>query len=321
MSTATATGNLSQTDFSHFAGLRLAAKKDPDASLKKVSREFEALFVQMMLKAAREAGGQDGMLDNHESRLYHEMFDDQMALSIAEKGNLGIEDMLRKQFASSVPKPGKDAAASAIHELKLPERKTFPDVAMPYVPAPEVEGNDEVVDVTRWNSPQAGSTSAAPEVDRTRFTTSLREHAARAAARLGTTPDILIAQAALETGWGKHVMPGTDGQSSNNFFSIKADPSWTGDTVKHRTLEFVQGRAVNINAGFRSYAGVGQAFDDYAEFISQNPRYQRALENARDPRAYVQELQRAGYATDPQYAQKILQIHQQVAAVGSDRRG
>jgi flagellar protein FlgJ len=191
---------------------------------------------------------------------------------------------------------------------------------MPYVPAPEVEANDEVADVTSWSQPQAHDTDPGDD-GRKRFTASLRQHAERAAARLGTTPDILIAQAALETGWGKHVMIGIDGQSSHNLFSIKADPSWSGDIVKRRTLEYMQGRPVSINAGFRSYEGIGQAFDDYADFISQNPRYQRALQKGRDPRAYVQELQRAGYATDPRYAQKILEIHQQVAAASSDNRG
>ena len=315
----TATSNPSQTDLSRFGALRLDAKKDPDAAMKKVAREFEALFIQMMLKAAREASGQDGMFDNNESRMYHEMFDDQVALSMADKGSLGMEAMLRRQFADHLPKSNHGDTSHA-HE-QIPTRRAFPNENQPVVGA---AADADLPEVTKWPTDNASSEpSAADSTDeaRKRFADSIREPAARAAAKLGTTPEILIAQAALETGWGKHVMTGSDGQSSHNLFSIKADPSWEGDTVTRRTLEFMQGRPVNVTAGFRAYDGVGQAFDDYVDFIAQNPRYQRALEKAADPRAYVQELQRAGYATDPHYAQKILQIHNQVAAAGSESRG
>ena len=317
----TATSNLSQTDLSRFGALRLDAKQDPDAAMKKVAREFEALFIQMMLKAAREAGGQDGMFDNNESRMYHEMFDDQVALSMADKGSLGMEAMLRRQFAGQLPNTSDGDTASSARQL--PARRSFAIESLPVAGAAAAANLPEL---TKWptdNTSDVGDSSTVDAMDgaRKRFADSIREPAARAAAKLGTTPDILIAQAALETGWGKHVMTGPNGQSSHNLFSIKADPSWDGDTVTRRTLEYMQGRQVKISAGFRAYNGLGQAFDDYVDFIAQNPRYQRALEKAADPRAYVQELQRAGYATDPHYAQKILQIHNQVAAAGSDSRG
>ena len=316
-----ATSNLSQTDISRFGALRLDAKKDPDAAMKKVAREFEALFIQMMLKAAREAGSQDGMFDNNESRMYHEMFDDQVALSMADKGGLGMEAMLRRQFADHLPKTNHGDSTQVLQQF--PARRAF---AIDGLPVAGAAAAANLPALTKWPTDNADDVGDASTVDamegaRKRFADSIREPAARAAAKLGTSPDILIAQAALETGWGKHVMTGPNGQSSHNLFSIKADPSWDGDTVTRRTLEYMQGRQVNINAGFRAYDGVGQAFDDYVDFIAQNPRYQRALEKAADPRAYVQELQRAGYATDPHYAQKILQIHNQVAAAGSDSRG
>lgn len=138
-------------------------------------------------------------------------------------------------------------------------------------------------------------------------------HAKRAAAALGTMPEVLVAQAALETGWGQHVMSGDGGVSSHNLFGIKADPSWHGETVRRATLEYFDGHPVRVTAAFRAYEDYGAAFDDYAKFIQSNPRYQRALERAAEPAAYARELQRAGYATDPDYARKILQIHEQLA--------
>ena len=322
---STAQANLSQTDLSRFSGLRLDAKHDPEAAMKKVAREFEALFVQIMLKAAREAGGQDGVMDSNESRLYHEMFDDQIALTVAEDGGMGIEQMLRRQFADQLRQHGADEDLTAKMLARLPARRAFPVLAHRQSAVDAVGGNDEVVeDVSTWRAATASAARAGgAEIDagRKHFADSLRQHAERAAAKLGTSAEILIAQAALETGWGKHVMPVPGGGSSHNLFSIKADPSWDGNTVTRSTLEFMEGRPVRINAGFRSYEDIGHAFDDYAEFIASNPRYQRALEKAADPRAYVRELQRAGYATDPDYARKILQIHQQVASVATDNRG
>lgn len=322
---STAQANPSQTDLNRFAGLRLDAKHDPEAAMKKVAREFESLFVQMMLKAAREAGGQDGVLDGNESRLYHEMFDEQVALTVTEDGGLGIEQMLRRQFADQLRQHGAGEDLTARMLARLPARRAFPEMAhRPTAIDGEADNDNLVEDVSTWRTPapvQIRHEGSDLDVSRKRFAASLRRHAERAAARLGTSPDILIAQAALETGWGKHVIPGPDGGSSHNLFSIKADPAWDGSTVTRSTLEFMEGRPVRVNAGFRAYDDIGHAFDDYAEFIARNPRYQRALEKAADPKAYVRELQRAGYATDPDYARKILQIHQQVASVATENRG
>ena len=307
-----APNNISQIDTSRFAGLRVQAKHDPDAALKKVAREFEGMFVQMMLKAARQASPEGGLLDSNETQMYQGMFDDQVALTMGQQGNLGIEAMLRQQFSKTFPHPA-DATG---HGMQLPPRQDFPTPVMPYGMGAELASGD--AGLSPWHDHSSANAApadaAALDERRLQFTNSLREPAERAAAKLGTTPEILIAQAALETGWGEHVMRGADGQSSNNLFSIKADRSWGGDTISQRTLEYLDGNPVTVNAGFRSYEGVGQAFDDYVNFISENPRYQQALSRAADPRAYVQALQRAGYATDPDYARKILQIHAQVAA-------
>lgn len=311
------------TDIARFGALRAEAKRDPDAAMAQVAREFEALFVQMMLKSARDATPATGMFDSHEMRFYQEMFDSQVAMSMAEQGGVGFEQMLRTQLALDAGKPDVAGADAGERLLSLPARRAFPAAAETYRPQAEIAGDDEpVTDITRWARPRSAfmppaSALTAGDVDgrQQRFVDSLRPHAERAAKKLGTTPEILMAQAALETGWGRHVVGG----SSHNLFSIKADRSWDGRTVTQRTMEVFDGRPVKVSAAFRAYRDVGHAFDDYADFIRQNPRYERALQRAADPRAYVHELQRAGYATDPSYAQKILQIHGRLAGLDTSR--
>ena len=296
----------SYTDFQRFSALRNEAGKDPHAALATVAKEFEALFIQMMLKSARDAMPADGEMSSHEEQFYREMFDNQIALQMADEGRLGFKAMLARQL------PQIKAANTGPVELKLPERKIFPDIATPYIPRAEpAVADDEVVDIATW---QARVTDRAFADSQRTFTADMLAHAQHAAQRLGTTPEILVAQAALETGWGKHVMRAMDGQTSHNLFGIKADAGWRGEVARSRTLEYFDGKPVTVSAAFRAYDDFGAAFDDYADFIAQNPRYREALTHAADPQAYAQALQRAGYATDPHYAQKILQIHQQIAA-------
>lgn len=320
MATGTAATLNPYTDVSRLGALRAEAKRDPEAAMGQVSREFEALFVQMMLKAARDATPSSGLFDSHEMRFYNEMFDSQIALTMAEQGGLGFDQVLRAQLAAGRPSAG---ASTADGELTLPERRAFPAPALPYVSPPEVETDEPVVDITQWARPTRAIRNARPlaevEPRQQQFVERLRGHAERAARKLGTTPEVLMAQAALETGWGRHVVGGANGQTSHNLFSIKADPSWEGRTVTQRTLEVLGGRPVKVSAAFRAYQDIGAAFDDYVDFIQSNPRYQRAIERAADPKAYVQELQRAGYATDPAYAQKILQIHGRLAGSAPNR--
>jgi flagellar protein FlgJ len=140
------------------------------------------------------------------------------------------------------------------------------------------------------------------------FVAELWPHAESAARKLGVDPKVLLAQAALETGWGQHIMQRRDGASSHNLFGIKADGRWSGDQVSHRTVEFRHGVLQREQASFRAYASPGHSLADYAEFIRNNPRYEDAL-GSDDPRRYVMELQRAGYATDPAYGRKIMNIY------------
>ena len=140
------------------------------------------------------------------------------------------------------------------------------------------------------------------------FITGLLPFARRVEKDLGISHKAVLAQAALESGWGRRTMRHPDGTNTFNLFGIKADSSWHGDRVALRTLEFENGVGHRPRASFRAYGSLGQAVADYAGFIRDNPRYQRAIQRGADPHAYASELQRAGYATDPDYAKKIGEI-------------
>ncbi|GIU09853.1 MULTISPECIES: flagellar assembly peptidoglycan hydrolase FlgJ [unclassified Shewanella] len=140
------------------------------------------------------------------------------------------------------------------------------------------------------------------------FVARLYPHAQKAAQSLGTTPEVLIAQSALETGWGQKMVKGHQGQQSNNLFNIKADKRWQGDKASVSTLEYEQGIAVKQQANFRIYEDIGQSFNDFVSFVSNGDRYQDAMKQAADPQAFIRSLQEAGYATDPKYADKVIQV-------------
>ncbi|MBI4696206.1 MAG: flagellar assembly peptidoglycan hydrolase FlgJ [Gammaproteobacteria bacterium] len=301
------------TDLSRYAALRTQAKTDQAAATKAAAKEFEAIFIQMMLKSARDATPQSGLFDSQGMSFAQDMFDSQISLVMAEHGGFGMEAVLDRQLGVAP----EDLDPS--RELNLPARREFPLLRAPLglTAHPEFLADRTSDSATAPDDDAAGlddSTVDAPAGAELGFTRALRRHAARAAAKLGTTPDILIAQAALETGWGRHMMHNADGTSANNLFSIKADPGWQGKTVDVRTTEFFGAKPVHVNAAFRAYGDLSQSFDDYVRLLENNPRYQRAIDRAADPKAFVTELQRAGYATDPKYAQKVLEIHKRLAA-------
>ncbi|MEZ9596508.1 flagellar assembly peptidoglycan hydrolase FlgJ [Shewanella sp. 10N.261.52.F9] len=153
-----------------------------------------------------------------------------------------------------------------------------------------------------------GDKSQANFTSQDEFVSRLYPHAEKAAAALGTTPEVLIAQSALETGWGQKMVKGHQGQQSNNLFNIKADNRWQGDKASVSTLEYEQGIAVKQQANFRVYEDIGQSFNDFVSFVSNGERYQDAMKQASNPQAFIRSLQDAGYATDPKYADKVIQV-------------
>lgn len=261
-------------DFNHLAALKSRAAKQDPAALREAARHFEALFIQMMLQSMRDASvsdDEDELFDSKEGRMYWEMFDQNIAMEMTRERSIGLADMLMRQLGSvdQLPKP-------------TPDTKSVLDVS----------------DVSQ----------STPSVTPSNFVSSLWPHAQRVGEQLGVEPRFVLAQAALETGWGQHVMSKPDGSSSFNFFGIKANDGWDGDRVRHSTLEHENGLLERRNESFRAYGSIEEAFDDYARFIGDQPRYGEALAKANNGTDYANELQRAGYATDPDYGHKIREI-------------
>ena len=281
------------TDFSGLAALRARAREDEEAALDQVARQFESLFVQMMLKSMRDASFGGGLMDSKQSEFYREMYDKQIAMDIAHKQGIGLADVLKRQLGGGIAAPYRG--------LSPEEYLGMPITARPA--APPASGG-------RGAAQAAVDGAASIQLDGSpaSFLGQLWPIAQDAAAQINLAPEALLAQAALETGWGRHVMQHRGGDSSHNLFGIKADARWRGDKVRVSTLEYRDGVALKTQANFRAYGSFSESFSDYVDFVQRNPRYQAALSRAEDPAAYFSALQEAGYATDPAYADKVLRI-------------
>lgn len=277
---------------------------DPEA-LKEVARQFESMFVHQMFKQMRssnEVFGKDSYFSSDETKFHQEMLDQQMSLELTKGQGLGMAEMLYRQMSSAY---GKHLNAPADSGAEAD--------------SPPVSGGlfrNENLGSTSYSAPSASASATPPAasiVERESslgdtpqdFVQRIRPHAEAAAQQLGVKPESLVAQAALETGWGQHVIHGRDGKNSHNLFNIKADERWNGDRVNVSTLEYRDGLPQMERADFRDYPDYEQSFADYVDFLQNSPRYQEALKSGQDPERYAEALQEAGYATDPAYAEKI----------------
>ena len=282
------------SDFTGLQKLKLQARESQATARSEVARQFESLFIAQMLKSMRAASGGSGLLDNDKSLFYRDMYDQQFATEMAKSRGLGLAPVIERQLGGG-PEDGSPRGKQVADYRASPLWRTGPAL----VPGLSGAGRgDRVV---------AGGQAELGE-SREEFLRTLWPHAEQAARELGVAPEALLAQAALETGWGRHVMPGPGGQPSYNLFGIKADRSWDGQLTHVSTVEYKDGVAMKARAAFRAYGSYTESFTDYVEFLKANPRYQRALAAASDPETFVEELQRAGYATDPAYAAKLKRI-------------
>jgi len=301
--------------FEGFEQMRAQARNGDSEALSGAARQFESVFVQMMLKAMRDTVPEGGLFDSEQSDLYEGMFDQQISLNIANGKGIGLAEVIERQMSGM--QDGAVAGNASGDEqrapLQVPERSPFAALtsANRLLAIDSQRVNSELLN--RTNAQQVSSSRAdnwAP-VSPEAFADELRPYAQRAAESLGVSENLLIAQAALETGWGQKVMPRNEGGSSFNLFGIKANASWQGDKASTATLEYRDGIARRERADFRAYTSLQQSFDDYVSFISEQPRYSEAL-NASGDQNYVEALQQSGYATDPAYAEKILAVKQRL---------
>jgi len=285
------------------ASLRREAGQSPDTAMKKVAQQFEGLFISMMLKSMRQASFGDPLFNSHQSGLYRDMFDKQIALDMSSGRGLGLAQSLMVQLGRYVPQP-VEHNSSAQDATALPLSSTPHGQILPRT-------DDAKGDAAAEKVPVTGGNTVSPVFNGPQsFVKQLWPLAQKAGKELGVGAPVLLAQAALETGWGRAVIRHANGDSSHNLFNIKADGRWSGDGVVKSTLEYRDGIAQQEKARFRAYDNFQDSFDDYVSFIKSSPRYAAALQVAGNGEKYLQQLQQAGYATDPSYANKILDIMQ-----------
>lgn len=258
------------------------------------ARKFEALLLHTMLKHMRAAGTESTLLNSDSVDLYKDMFDQQISKEISSNGSFGLAEVIYRQLtADTANKPGDKSIRRADAML------------------PTLYNNPNTQTLTAINTVHEHS-SPTDKGTPQQFVQRIGKYAKGVANKLGTSAEAVIAIAALETGWGKRIPLNPDGSSTNNLFGIKADSNWNGRQTIARTSEFRAGLPTTELASFRSYKNEKQSVEDFANFLTSNPRYKQALHNAADNENFLHELQQAGYATDPQYANKVTAILNQL---------
>jgi peptidoglycan hydrolase FlgJ len=280
------------TDLSGLQALKRAAANNDPSAVRKVAQQFESMFTRMMLKSMRDAVGTDPIFGSDQEQMYQGMYDDQLALQLSKGRGLGLADMLVRQLQ----RLGVPGAAAAAADTKVVGGST----GTGSTPSGSSGSSTSIGTVTG----KPALPAASPATQKT-FIQGLWPQARQAGQQLGVDPTNLVAQAALETNWGRSLPHDASGHSSNNLFGVKATGSRDGASVEALTTEVTGGTATTTIAPFRSYADTTESFQDYVSVLRSNPRYAAALNTGSDAQAFAAGLQRGGYATDPDYARKV----------------
>ena len=297
-------------------GLREAAKQNTPESVKGAAKQFEALFLNMVMKSMRDATPQNGPFDNEQTKMFTSMLDQQLSQSLAQRG-VGLADVLTRQLSASLPKKLPDA--QDLEGNPLPGEEGLP-MGIPLVK--DMSDADRAKFIQSFASQQAAESTDQDGRNKQRrnsnkpahveaFQNRLQADAEMASKMTGIPAKFMLAQAALETGWGKKEIVTRDGRSAHNLFGIKATGNWTGKVVEATTIEYINGKPQKRVEKFRAYDSYADAFKDYANLLRSNPRYEKVLASAQDARGFAYGLRRAGYATDPHYAEKLSRIIRQ----------
>jgi flagellar protein FlgJ len=290
-------------DTQGFDAMRAQAAANPREAMKSAAKQFDAVFTQMMLKSMRDATPSDGPFDSHDTATFTSMMDQQLSQQMSSKG-IGVADAMLKQLMRNSGMSADDANAGnnvAMNALA----KAYANPA-----------NNGALKMGRGYSANSALTPAvrgdgsSDKVDA--FVDKLAAPAQAASAATGIPARFIIGQAALESGWGKREIRKSDGSTSHNIFGIKASDDWNGKTVATVTTEYINGRPQRVVEKFRAYDSYEEAMTDYASFLKSNPRYAQVINSSRDVNGFAQGMQRAGYATDPHYAKKLISIMQKM---------
>jgi flagellar protein FlgJ len=273
-------------DGQSLAQLRAQAKSSPDQALKAAAQQFESVFMNMMLKSMREATPQDGMMDSDQTRMFTGMLDSQLSQNMSSKG-IGLADMLVKQLSRT--------------GLSAPSHQS------PVAGSPLPVSSSQNPVSSYQTVPSAYNATTQQD-----FVSKMLPHAMQASRASGVPPQLILGQAALESGWGKREIAMADGGNSYNLFGIKAGAGWHGKVTEVMTTEYKNGVPSKQLEKFRAYSSYTEAFNDYAGMLSSNPRYAPVMQQSASPAGMAQALQKSGYATDPNYAEKLVSVMKQM---------
>ena len=256
-----------------------AGQKSPEA-IKEAAKQFESLFMRELIKSMREATMKSGLTDNPGSDLGTDLLDQQFAVQMSGKPG-GLSDLIAAQLTRQMggtDADGQDAAKKAPPTSALGKASALAAY---------------------------GANSAAPTMSQSNFVQRHTEAAIKVEKASGIPASYMVGQAGHETGWGKHEIKMKGGVPSYNLFGIKAGAGWTGKVAEVTTTEYVNGEAKKTFAKFRAYDSYEDSFRDYARLITKSPRYAQASQQTGSAQAFASSLQKAGYATDPNYATKL----------------
>ena len=301
--------------------LKNASKDNSPEAVKEVAKQFEAVFINMVMKSMRAASPQDGIFDNEQSKTFTAMLDQQLSSNMAAKG-VGLADILTRQL-TKVSNSATDAMAQAVSA----DDGTQPEAAglNSFIPAllkssgytsannaTPLVSNAAVGNAAVINAPSkipAGLRGHSAE-----FHQRMSSHAEAASRATGMPANYMLGQAALETGWGRREIKASDGTNSHNLFGIKATGGWNGKVAEITTTEYIDGVKQKRVEKFRAYDSYADSFKDFANLIQNNPRYKSVMENVNSVNGYARALQNSGYATDPHYASKLASVINKVTA-------
>ncbi|HEY0820911.1 MAG TPA: flagellar assembly peptidoglycan hydrolase FlgJ [Rhizobacter sp.] len=272
------------------ANLRNTASTDPKAAVREAAKQFESIFMQQLMKSMRDAQvGSGGFLDNAGSKLGTEMLDQQFATQMTGLRG-GLSDVIARQLERQLGEPlaniAADSAKAAVEKRSLERQGALPKVNDAPASLDGLQGKERQMGFLKLHGDAARAAEAAT----------------------GIPANFMVAQAAHESGWGRHEIKHRDGSTSFNVFGIKAGPGWKGPVAEVTTTEYINGQPHKVKAKFRAYGSYEEAFTDYAKLMKNNPRYAKVVDNASSAHGFAHGLQKAGYATDPAYADKLTRM-------------
>lgn len=294
-------------DTKGLSSLKTAAHDNSPEAIRGVAKQFEAIFLNMMLKSMRDATPSDGPLDNEQSRTFTTMLDQQLSQNIVNKG-VGLADVLVRQLnkiqtgktdIENTPSEKKEhsqiniSTSGSLNSRSLAKLSNYNlngytniDTGASYMSTPGQATQDVMAEFMKRMGPYAEKVSSAS----------------------GVPAIFMMAQAALESGWGRSEIKHQNGSTSHNLFGIKASENWSGRSVDAMTSEYVNGEKVMRVEQFRSYNSYAESFKDFTDLLRSNPRYAKVLRNLNDPISYAQAMGKSGYATDPNYGNKLQSV-------------